>query len=384
MPDVRNSQPSLLIVDDSPENLRVMGELLKPLYRVRVANSGEKALRIAMAQPQPDMVILDVMMPEMDGYEVMRRLHADPSTRDIPVIFVTAREGTDDEEFGLTLGAVDYIAKPIRPAIVLSRVRTQLELKASRDILKDKNAWLEHEVSLRMRENTLVNKLAIRALAGVAEIRDSSTGEHILRTETYVRILAAELAAQERFRDELSPTRIEYIGNASVLHDIGKVGISDNILCKPGPLTPEEYEVMKTHTTLGANAIDLAITATLGQLSAAQADDKEIRERAVTLTRQAMEIALSHHEKWDGSGYPAGLAGEEIPLSGRLMAVADVFDALTTDRVYKRAMRFEDAAAIIEKGRGTHFDPAMVDAFIACKDRFRSVVESGARQRARG
>ena len=309
---MQHQQPSLLIVDDSPENLRVLGELLKPHYRVRVSNSGEKALRIATAQPQPDMIILDVMMPEMDGYEVMRRLHADPATREIPVIFVTAREGTDDEELGLTLGAVDYIAKPIRPAIVLSRVRTQLELKASRDILKDKNAWLEHEVSLRMRENTLVNKLTIRALAGVAEIRDSSTGEHIMRTETYARILAGYLGAQEPFRAELTPERIEYIGNASVLHDIGKVGISDSILRKPGSLTAEEFAIMKTHTTIGADAIGMAINATLLRSAGELGGNEEIPERAFTLSKVAMEIARSHHEKWDGSGYPLGLAGEEI------------------------------------------------------------------------
>lgn len=372
------TMPTVLVVDDASENLRILGELLKPHYLVRVANSGERALGVVLKKPVPSLILLDVMMPGMDGYEVIRRLRADPATRDIPVIFVTAKEGTEDEEQGLALGAMDYIAKPIRPAIVLSRVKTQIELKRNRDFLKDKNEWLEHEIALRMQENTLINKMTIRALAGIAEVRDESTGQHILRTEAYVRVLAAQLSSHGAWAGDLTPDRIDRIASASVLHDIGKVGIPDEILLKPGRLSPDEFEIMKTHSVIGADAIAAAIEATRAagfELFGASGDTLA---RAFTLSLAAMEIARSHHEKWDGSGYPEGLAGEAIPAAGRIMALADVFDALTTTRVYKPAMTFEEATAIIVKGRGSHFDPDVVDAFLARRETFMRIMSSGA------
>ena len=342
--------PTILIVDDSPENLTVLSELLQPGHRVRAATSGEKALRIAGSPPRPDLVLLDVMMPGMDGYEVFARLRADPQTQDIPVIFVTAMDSTEAEIRGLDVGAVDYIAKPIVPQILLARVHTQLELKQARDWLKDQNAYLERELARRMSENLVVQDVSIHALAHLAEIRDPETGNHLRRTQGYVRTLAEYLKEHPRFRDFLSERIIDQLAKSAPLHDIGKVGIPDHILLKPDKLTPEEWEIMKTHAKLGSDAIEQA---------------ERDAERQVDFLVLAKDIAHHHHEKWDGSGYPDGLGGDDIPIAARLMALADVFDALISRRVYKPPMPFEEASAMILAGRGSHFDPDVVDAFSA-------------------
>ena len=361
---------TVLIVDDTPQTITVLGELLQPHYAVRAANSGERALRAAHSDPRPDIILLDVMMPGMDGYEVLRRLHAEKETRDIPVIFVTAMDSTESEERGLELGAVDYITKPVKPAIVLARVRTHLELKHARDRLANQNEWLEREVGRRMSENLLIQDLSMRALACLAEARDTDTGHHILRTQAYVDILARALEHHGRFRDALSMGRLEMVVKAAPLHDLGKVGIPDAILLKPGRLTAEEFEIMKTHAAIGADAISKAM-----QDALAAADDSMAAQAsgAFAFLQVAREIALSHHEKWDGSGYPAGLAGDAIPAAGRLMALADVFDALTCTRVYKKPMPIDQATQIITDGRGTHFDPDVVDAYLACRERFAEI-----------
>ena len=361
---------TILIVDDTSQNLTILGELLQPLYRVRAANSGERALRAASLQPRPDLILLDVMMPEMDGYAVMERLRADPSTHNIPVIFVTAMHGTESEEHGLEVGAVDYITKPINPAIVLARVRTHLELSHARERLAVENQWLESEVARRMRENLLIQDLSVRALACLSEARDNETGLHIVRTQTYVEMLARHLESNERFRDGLAGERLGMIVKAAPLHDVGKVGVPDSILLKPGRLTAEEFEIMKGHATIGADAIDKAMVQAAASAGADVADQVE---GAFTFLRVAREIAIGHHEKWDGSGYPAGLAGDAIPVSARLMALADVFDALTTRRVYKPPFELEETTRIILEGRGSHFDPDVVDAFLACRDRFAEI-----------
>ncbi|MDX9737663.1 MAG: two-component system response regulator [Azonexus sp.] len=355
------AQPNILIVDDVPENLSVLGELLQPTYRVRAANSGARALQIANSPPPPDLILLDVMMPGMDGYQVLRELRNNATTRDIPVIFVTAMDGTDDEEKGLDLGAVDYITKPIRPAIVLARVRAQLELKRARDILSDHNAYLEQEVARRMAENQLIQEVSIHALAHLAETRDPETGNHLRRTQEYVRTLARGLKHHPRFSHYLDERTIGQLAQSAPLHDIGKVGIPDHILLKPGKLTPEEWAIMKTHAEIGAEAIAQAI-----------ADSA----RPVEFLQIAQEIARSHHEKWDGSGYPRGLAGDGIPISARLMALADVFDALICARVYKPPMPYEEAYSIIVSGSGTHFDPDVVDAFIREFDTFKRIADN--------
>lgn len=362
----------ILIVDDAPQNLTVLGELLEPFYHVRVANSGERALEAVKLAPLPDLVLLDIMMPGIDGYEVLKRLRDNPQTSAIPVIFVTAMDSTESEERGLALGAVDYITKPINPAIVLARVRTHLELKQARDRLAKQNEWLDAEVKHRMRENILIQTLAVRALACVAEVRDDETGRHIVRTQSYIDILARYLANHPRFKQALAGSNIDLIVQAAPLHDIGKVGIPDAILRKPSQLTADEFNIMKTHPTIGATAIEEAINRTLDtstDYTPAEA------QAAFAFLRMAQEIALNHHEKWDGSGYPQGLKGDAIPVSARLMALADVFDALINRRVYKSPMSLEETTQIIKSGRGTHFDPDVVDAFLACHDEFASVAQ---------
>ena len=355
------TQPTILVVDDTPENLAVLGELLQPHYRVRAANSGQRALQIATSQP-PDLILLDVMMPGMDGYAVLAALRANPDTRDTPVIFVTAMDGIRDEEHGLEQGAVDYIAKPIRPSIVLARVRTHLELKAARDILRDHNRYLEAEVARRMSENQEIQRVTIHALARLAEIRDPETGNHLLRTQEYVRTLARGLRQRHpRFAAQLDDKTIAALAESAPLHDIGKVGIPDHILLKPGKLTSDEWEVMKTHAILGSKAIEQA---------------EKDAHKPVEFLGIAKQIAHWHHEKWDGSGYPDGLAGEAIPLPARLMALADVFDALISRRVYKDAFDFSQASQIIFEGRGRHFDPDIVDVFASEVDTFRHIAET--------
>ena len=376
MNDTAGSDPNgaaeprtVLIVDDTPQNLTVLGELLQPEYRVRAANSGERALRAVGTLPRPDLILLDIMMPGMDGYEVLKRLRADAATRNIPVIFITAMTAEADEERGLELGAVDYITKPFSPAIVLARVHAQLELKQARDRLARQNEWLEAEVQRRMRENLLVQDMSMKALAVLAETRDLETGHHITRTQIYVELLGRHLAAHPRFAAALAGKSLELIVKAAPLHDIGKVGIPDAVLLKPGRLDADEFAIMKTHAAIGAAAIDKAMREVL-----TGADDATVDQApgAFNFMRVAHEIALTHHEKWDGSGYPAGLAGDAIPVSGRLMALADVFDALSCRRVYKPPMPFDKVRAIITEGRGQHFDPDVVDAYLALREQFEA------------
>lgn len=347
--------PVIMIVDDVPENIRVIGYLLAPYYRVRTANSGHRALKMIMLPPRPDLILLDIMMPDMDGYEVLAHLKANATTREIPVIFLTAMDTSDDETKGLKLGAVDYITKPIRPAILQARIRTHLELKQARDILKDQNTFLEAEVARRMADNELIQDVSIHALAHLAETRDPETGNHLRRTSGYVQILAQSLRSHHRFDTCLSGDAIQLLTKSAPLHDIGKVGIPDYVLLKPEPLTNDEWLIMKTHPQLGAAAIEKA------ELDA---------EKPVEFLKFAKEIARWHHEKWDGSGYPDGLKAEEIPVSARLMALADVFDALISSRVYKSAMPFDQARKIIVEGRSIHFDPDIVDAFLANFEEF--------------
>ncbi len=346
-----SGKPTILIVDDIPHNLAVLGDLLLPFYNVRAANNGARAIEIASTHPSPDLVLLDVMMPDMDGIDVLAKLRANPITTEIPVIFVTAMDATEDEEKGLALGAADYITKPLRPAIVLARVRTQLEAKLARDWLRDENAALEDEVSRRMRDNQDLQDISIHALARLAEVRDTETGNHLHRTQGYIRVLAIHMARHPEHADELTPETIELIAKSAPLHDIGKVGIPDAILLKPGRLDDAERKIMQTHANIGADALEQA-----------ERDAK----RHMPFLRFAKEVARSHHERWDGTGYPDGLAGRDIPLAARLMAVADVFDALVSARPYKKPMPFDQARDIVLDGRGAHFDPDVVDAFDAC------------------
>jgi putative two-component system response regulator len=351
----------VLVVDDTPQNLMLMNELLRDDYRVLVANGGERALKILSGDSLPDLILLDIMMPDLDGFEVLRRVKANAATAHIPVVFLTAKTDVDDEAHGLQLGAVDYITKPVSPPIVMARVKTHLALKASADFFRDKSDYLEAEVVRRTHQMEAIQDVTVLAMSSMAETRDNETGNHILRTQRYVRRLAEQLQNHPRFHQQLTPQCIKLLFKSAPLHDIGKVGIPDNILLKPGKLTAEEFEIMKTHTTLGYNAIVRA-------------------ERSLGMEfdflQPAKEIALSHQEKWDGSGYPQGLAGDAIPISARLMAVADVFDALISKRVYKAPMSHEETLAIMVAGRGTHFDPDVLDAFLQVHEDFKAIAAS--------
>ncbi len=356
-------QRTVLIVDDNPENLTVLGELLRTRYKVRAANSGARALQLSQQAPLPSLILLDVMMPGMSGHEVLERLQAEPATRDIPVIFTTAMSATEDEQRGLALGAVDYITKPLRPAIVLARVHTHMELKRARDRLHEHNQSLEQEVAKRMHESLIAQDVTICALARLAETRDNETGNHILRTQQYVLTLARRASLHPRFADALDERSIDLIGKSAPLHDIGKVGIPDRVLLKAGKLDAAEWTIMTTHARLGADAI-----------SRAEADAQE----PVPFLAYAKQIAAHHHERWDGSGYPDGLAGDQIPLAARLMALADVFDAMISRRVYKEPIPLPEAREFMVGQRGRHFDPDLLDLFL---DNFETLVDI-ARQHA--
>lgn len=349
---------TVLVVDDTPDNLSLMSGLLKDHYKVKVANSGEKAIKVVQSDSPPDLILLDIMMPGLSGYDVCKILKADKASRDIPIIFLTAMTATEDEKKGLEMGAVDFITKPVNPPIVMARVATQLQVKAAADFLKDQNVYLETEVAKRTRELSAVQDVTIMAMASLAETRDSDTGNHIRRTQYYLKAMCQKLQNHPRFSDFLTDSTIETLFKSAPLHDIGKVGIPDRILLKPGKFTPDEYEIMKSHTTLGRDAIARA---------------EEQLNMKVDFLNFAKEIAYYHQEKWDGSGYPTGAKGDDIPISARLMAVADVYDALISRRVYKEGMSHDKAVGIIVEGKGSHFDPDMVDAFVGLQEEFKAI-----------
>lgn len=321
---------------------------------------GGRAVEIGRSDDPPDLILLDIMMPEVDGFEVCRRLKADSRTKDIPIIFVTTKGEVEDELQGFDLGAVDYITKPISPPVVLARVKTHIDLRRSRDALTRQNVALEERVRERTEELVLTQDATVLSLASLAETRDNETGRHLLRTQSYVRLLSEHIASKPRFCGFLSPETIDLLHKSTPLHDIGKVGIPDAILLKPGKLTVEEFEIMKKHTILGRDALLKAETLFGGKPRS-------------SFLRVAREIAYTHHEKWNGAGYPEGLAGESIPVSGRLMAVADVYDALVTTRVYKPPRPHAEAVRIMAAERGAHFDPDVLDAFLELQEKFRSI-----------
>jgi putative two-component system response regulator len=291
-------------------------------------------------------------MPEMDGYTTCRRLKENPLTHEIPVIFLTAKSDVTDELKGFELGAVDYITKPISIPILLTRVRTQLALS-------EQKIALEHLVAERTQQLERTKNAVVYSMGALAEARDEETGSHILRTREYVKVLGKALAKRERYGRLLSNHTINTIARAAQLHDIGKVGVPDRVLQKRGALSDGERREMDRHVIYGRDAIINA----------------ERHVGATTFTEAAKEIAYCHHERWDGSGYPQGLKGEEIPLSARMMALADVYDALVSRRYYKPAMSHAEAKAMILQERGTHFDPALLDAFDSCSEVFREICD---------
>jgi putative two-component system response regulator len=293
-----------------------------------------------------------------------------PGLATLPVIFVTALGHESDEERGLALGAVDYIVKPIKPAVVLARVRTHLELKQARDRLAGQNQWLEAELARRVREIQLAQDLTLSAMAELAETRDNETGHHILRTQSYVEALGRRLQAEPAYAPLLEEAQLLRIAKAAPMHDIGKIGIRDAILLKPGRLTPDEFEIMKTHARIGGDAIAQAIRKTL---ALHPVEPGAAVPESVRFLEVARLIATHHHERWDGTGYPDGLAGDAIPLPARLMALADVFDALTTPRIYKRPWPLAEAVRHIVAQSGAHFDPAVVAAFLDIQPEFEAI-----------
>lgn len=335
--------PTLLVVDDVAANIDILFGALSEDYTVRVATDGAAALNSVKKAP-PDLILLDIMMPGMDGLEVCRRLKDDPTSRAIPIIFLTALNDDADEARGLELGAVDYITKPFNPAIVRARVRNHLELKKHRD-------HLEELVKQRTADLERTQEATIAGMALLAEYRDPETGGHIQRTKHYVRSLAEALS--EEYPDELTPANIYLLYQSSPLHDIGKVAIHDSVLLKHEELTPEEFAEMKLHTLIGSEVIRKL----------------EVFVGANSFLHLAREIAEFHHERWDGSGYPHGLKGEAIPLSARLMAIADIYDALISQRTYKPPYSHKRAFDIITNGDGRiqpgHFSPVILKAFRA-------------------
>ena len=343
----------ILVVDDEPVTRMITESVLAAQgFIVEAAESAEMALDMLAEGFVPQVILLDVIMPGMDGYEVCRRLRDDMQTRDIPVMFITAQNEETDEAKGLSLGAQDYITKPFRSSLVRNRVANQLKYKRYRDHLND----MVHE---RTRQLALTQEATIHAMASLAEWRDTETGAHIKRTQNYVKALAVYIAQLPKYREALDTDAISWLYLSAPLHDVGKVAIADTVLHKPGPLTDEEYEAMKEHTTLGRAVLASA--------------DKFLGENS--FLRIASDIAYCHHERWDGKGYPRGVAGKDIPLSARLMSVADVYDALRSKRVYKPAMPHETAVRIIVDGKGSQFDPDVVDAFVALQEQFRSIAE---------
>ncbi|MES9970257.1 MAG: two-component system response regulator [Candidatus Thiodiazotropha sp.] len=351
-------RPKILIVDDETLYIDILVDLLKDEYSTVVAKSGAQALKRAEDDPIPDLILLDILMPGMDGYEVCRLLKQNPRTRGIPVIFLTVKSEVTDEVRGFELGAIDYIAKPMSPPIVRARVKSHLALHQAQQQLEDHNELLEQRVNARTEELNRTKDVAIFCMATLAETRDSETGKHILRTQNYIKILAEHLKNHARFSDYLLlDDTIEMLSKTSPLHDIGKVGVPDRILLKPGKLDEEEWILMKKHSQYGHDAL-LRAEQELG---------------STDFLQMAREIAYTHHEHWDGSGYPQGLKGDDIPISGRLMAIADVYDALINKRVYKEAYSHETAVEIVRQSAGSHLDPDIVDAFLQLQDEFEKI-----------
>lgn len=353
------SDETILVVDDTNENIHILVDLLDE-YEIVVAKDGQKAIDIARSEPI-DLILLDVMMPEMDGYEVCEILKKDDKTEDIPIIFLTAKIEVDDEINGLKLGAADYISKPFDPFLVKQRVKNQLLVKRANDILKEQKKFLETEVQKRTQEIEDIQNITINAMTTLAETRDTDTGDHIVRTTKFVEALCKQLAKKECYKKELASENIKKISQSAALHDIGKIGIPDNILLKPGKLSYEEFDKMKTHSQIGYNALANA--------------EKSIKNSHSSFLHYAKEIARSHHEKYNGQGYPQGLKEKEIPLSARIAALADVYDALVSKRVYKDAMSFDEAIKIIKSERGEHFDPEVVDAFLEIEVEFIKITQ---------
>ena len=350
------SNSNILVVDDSETNLDILSATLDKDYIITTAKDGESALEI-IAKKAPDLLLLDICMPGIDGYEVCRQLKKNSRTREIPVIFISGMKDGEYKTDGFKQGAVDYITKPFDVYEVKERVRTHLTNRLAKKILEQQNDVLECEIREAKKELSLAQEVTIECIASLAETRDPETGGHIKRTKKYVHALAEHLKNHPKYSDYLNDETIDLIYKSAPLHDIGKVGIPDSILLSTEKLSPKDWELMKTHCALGREALCTA----------------EAQFGPISFLQYAKEIAYTHHEKWDGTGYPEGLREEEIPVSGRLMALADTYDALISKRVYKPAFPHSKAVQIIIEDKGKSFDPNVVDAFLELEDTFRKI-----------
>jgi putative two-component system response regulator len=339
---------TILLVDDNPVNLKLARNTLMDFYDVFTVPGAEKMF-VFLEKTLPDMILLDVLMPDIDGYEAMRRLMRDERTKHIPVIFLTAKTDTGSEMEGLSLGAVDYITKPFIPQLLLKRVETHMLMEAQKEELKYINANLERIVDAKTSAVVELQNAILATVSELVECRDDVTGGHVERTSRTMRRLVKKMMDRNVYLDEILSWDIELFLQSSQLHDVGKISIHDNILLKPDKLTEDEFEQMKKHAIFGEEIIDRI--------------QKNTNENA--FLTHAKIMAGSHHEKWDGSGYPRGTVGENIPLQGRIMAIADVYDALVSRRPYKEPFPRDKAMQIMRESRGKHFDPAILDAFVS-------------------
>ncbi|HWQ30623.1 MAG TPA: HD domain-containing phosphohydrolase, partial [Negativicutes bacterium] len=354
-----NKKPLIMIVDDTPFNLEILEEILHGQgYQVAAFPKGEMALRAAVQDP-PDLILLDIMMPEMDGFEVCSRLKSDARLQGIPVIFISALDDTANIVKAFTIGGIDYISKPFKEAEVNVRVDNHLKLRRSQQELAEYSRHLEDLVKVKVKEIMNSQMATLVAISNLAELRDDKTGQHIERTRTLCRKLALKMQENPKFAEVITDSFVDNIYYAAPLHDIGKIGIPDKILLKQGKLTHEEFEVMKTHVAIGMQALQKVLS---------MYPKNSFITMGVDLTRY-------HHEKWDGSGYPDKLKGTAIPLSARILALVDVYDALRSSRPYKEEMSHKESVRIIREGSGQHFDPEVVGAFVSIEDIFNETYE---------
>jgi len=347
---------TLIMVDDNISNLTQGKNILQPFYKIYPAPSADKLFK-TLEIVIPDLILLDIKMPEMDGYETIRKLKADSRYADIPVIFLTAIDDELSEMEGFDLGAADYITKPFSAPLLLRRIAKELLIVQQKRDLQHYAENLENMV--REKTAAIINlQNTVRAtVTDMVDLRDNSTGEHITRTQRYMKALMEELVRERIYSAEIEEWNMDIFLQSAQLHDVGKIAITDLILNKPAKLTPDEFEIIKTHVAAGVEAVERIMS----------------HETETSFLRHAMFIAGTHHEKWDGSGYPKGLKGTDIPLEGRLMAIVDVYDALVSERPYKNALTHEEACRIIVSGAGTHFDPLLVEAFRNVENEFEKI-----------
>ena len=343
---------TIFIVDDDMTNLTVGADTLSVLYNVFTFSSGKLLLK-KLEKFIPDLILLDVDMPGMDGYEVIRQLKGNTGTSHIPVIFLTAKSDFESEMEGLSLGAIDYIFKPFSPPLLQKRIEIHLLVESQKTELQNFNMNLREMVDAKTRTVVELQNAFLNTMIRLVDRRDDFTGCHIERTQRYMYILLSEMLYSDRYREEALSWDLDLVVHSAQLHDIGKIAIRDNILLKPGKLTDEEFDIIKTHTTIGEDAIS----------------EIERNTSEHMFLKYAKIFVATHHEKWDGSGYPRGLKGREIPLLGRVMAIVDVYDALISDRPYKKPFSHEEAVAIISAESGTHFDPDLVELFMSVEER---------------